>query len=395
LSETLKTLIVNEQLNVRTRLEALQEWQKIWLHEETILLERVKHLNTKNYQDIQTGFQIASLRTRLQLQLVKEPIALSPEAIAQIGYAALRKHLVEQFVTLKNAERLLWLQNYLFLMTPDLWALDAKIAKVRGWRSIGQRRNFLLGGASGMGKTTYLNSLAGQFLPIVEQERNFVPIIKIDAPVSNRTPKPLYERLILECGTQYLRTDREEHLLQKLILCLQQCGVELIIIDEVQHIVSNDLRRHVLEISNLVPGIPIICASNHPLRWAEGDAEVQGRWNDFFGLELYKGHRLHELLAFIELLLPFSESAGLLTGIGSKGRKAIGPAPLIEKWTKGVLRDIMILIIDASAQAIQQNLPCLSVDLLTETWKGIQTEPPAFLAMLQQHDIVPSPGRQQ
>lgn len=395
MSETLRTLSVDEHLNIRTRLEALQEWQKIWLHEETMLLERIRQLDTKKYQDIQTGFQIASLRTRLQFQLVKEPIAPSPEVITRIGYPTLRKHLVEQFVTLTNEQRLLWLQNFLFLMTPDLWALDAKIAKVRGWRSIGQRRNFLLGGVSGMGKTTYLNSLAGQFLPIVEQERNFVPIIKIDAPVSNRTPKPLYERLILECGTQYLRTDREEHLLHKLILCLQQCGVELIIIDEVQHIVSNDLRRHVLEISNLVPGIPIICASNHPLRWAEGDAEVQGRWNDFFGLEPYKGHRLRELLAFIELLLPFSENAGLLKGAGSKERKAIGPAPLIEKWTKGVLRDIIILIIDASAQAIQQNLPCLSIDLLTETWKGIQTQPPDFLNMLKQHGVVPTPGAQE
>src|SRR5437667_11879678 len=40
-------------------------------------------------------------------------------------------------------------------MTADLRKLDDKIAKVRNYRSLGQTRNFLLGGESGMGKTTY------------------------------------------------------------------------------------------------------------------------------------------------------------------------------------------------------------------------------------------------
>ena len=38
----------------------------------------------------------------------------------------------------------------------------------------------------------------------------------------------------------------------------------------------------------------------------------------------------------------------------------------------GILRDIMILIRDASQQAIERDLPCLSPKLLEETWKGIQ-----------------------
>ncbi len=34
----------------------------------------------------------------------------------------------------------------------------------------------------------------------------------------------------------------------------------------------------------------------------------------------------------------------------------------------------MILIRDASRQAIEDNLPCLSPQLLEQTWKGIQEE---------------------
>src|SRR5262249_45875688 len=134
------------------------------------------------------------------------------------------------------------------------------------------------------------------FIPIVQSERNYVPVIKIDAPVTNHTPKPLLQRIILECGMTYLRRDNEEDLLMKLKLYFQQCGVELLIIDEVEHIVRRDLRRRVLEISNETHGVPIICASCHPLRWTEGDAEVQGRWNDFFELQQYTGERLSQLL---------------------------------------------------------------------------------------------------
>lgn len=49
-----------------------------------------------------------------------------------------------------------------------------------------------------------------------------------------------------------------------------------------------------------------------------------------------------------------------------------GPAKLIQEWTGGILRDIMILIRDASQQAIENDLPCLSPKLLEEAWKGIQ-----------------------
>lgn len=49
-----------------------------------------------------------------------------------------------------------------------------------------------------------------------------------------------------------------------------------------------------------------------------------------------------------------------------------GPVRLIQEWTGGILRDIMILIRDASQRAIEDDLPCLSPKLLEETWKGIQ-----------------------
>ncbi len=73
-----------------------------------------------------------------------------------------------------------------------------------------------------MGKTTYLDWLLFNHLPVVEQERNRVPIIGIEAPVSQNTARPLLWRMLLECGRTYVKSDNEEILLMKLVLYFQQ-----------------------------------------------------------------------------------------------------------------------------------------------------------------------------
>ncbi len=235
-----------------------------------------------------------------------------------------------------------------------------------------------------MGKTTYLDWLIFNHLPVIEPERNRVPIIGIQAPVSNQTARPLLWRMLLECGQTYVRNDNEEILLMKLVLYFQQCGVELIVIDEVQHIQRPELKRRVLEVSNMCRGIPIICASCHPIEWTEGDAEIKGRWNDFFPLKQYTGSRLSDLLATIELFLPFSQDSHL-TIREIEGKP--GPAALIEQWTGGILRDIMMLIRDACRRAIEGTHASLQPEILEASWKEIQTKQVIdFLDLVRQRE---------
>jgi hypothetical protein len=373
-----QAVVMDERLDVRHRLAQLREWKQAWEHEDQLLAQRVMQLKGTGYLDIQKGSQIASLRRRLRLNMVREPIEIAPDLVEEVSYPVLRRHLVQQFAGLTNEERLLWLNNFLFILTPDLRRLNDKIETVRRYRSFGQQRNFLLGGESGMGKTTYLNWLTANLIPTLEVDHNRVPIVKIDAPESSKyTPKPVFQRMILECGMHYLCSDNEEELLLKLALCFQKCQVELLVVDEVEHLTRREVRRRLLEVSNLIPDMPIICASCHPYKWVAGDLEIAGRWNDYFELRQYTGERLNQLLAFIELLLPFPQPSSLALPafeVGQKKRnRRDGPARLIEKWTGGILRDIMILILDASTRAIKQGLPKLSPGLLAATWQEIQT----------------------
>lgn len=131
-------------------------------------------------------------------------------------------------------------------------------------------------------------------------------------------------------------------------------------------------------------GIPMICASCHPIEWTEGDAEVKGRWNDFFELKQYTGTRLDDLLAAVELFLPFSQDSHLTTRV-TLGKP--GKASLIEQWTGGILRDIMILIRDACRRAIERNDARLHQETLSTTWQDIQTKQVTnFLDIIRQRD---------
>jgi len=371
------TLAVDDQIDIRQRLQQLCEWQEEWKKEDRYLAQRIDELSETQLAS-QEGAQIGSLRRRLLLRQVRRPLEISPEQVIKITYPVLRQHLVEQFVRLSPKERLLWLNNFLFIMTPDVRQLNDKIAKIRSYRSFGQQRNFLLGGESGMGKTTYLDWFTSNYLPIVESDRTRVPVIKIDAPEGN-SPKPLFQRIILACGKNYLKKDNEEDLLMKVSLYFQKCGVEVLIVDEVEHIKSYGVRRRLLEVSNMTYGIPIICASCDPHRWTHGDSEVAGRWNDYFRLDLYKEKRLQQLLTYINLLLPFSKDSFIaLDQKDTKGQSYFIEDTLvasIQKWTRGKLRDVMILVVEASKQAIQERRPCLDAKLLEKTWKSIQSGP--------------------
>lgn len=370
------TTVIDERFDVRRHLARMYAWKDEWSSEDEQLRARLRSLNISKPLDRQLGKQIGCFRKRLRMRRVREPLQIAAQSLeTEEAYRLLKENLARQFLSLTKKDCLLWLDNFIFIMTPDLWELHNKVKKVLRYYSLGQQRNFLLGAHSGMGKSTYLNLLSALNLPVVEELRNRVPIIKVDAPVSNASPKTLLRRMILECGMTYLKGDDEEDLLMQLDLFLQQCDTELIIVDEVEHISRYEMRRRLLDISNMTQGVPIICASCKPMDWTTGDVEVAGRWNDYFELPQYVGERLSDLLAFIEVLLPFTQASNLaLPQVKSGAHTIKGPAKLIQEWTGGILRDVMILIRDASQQAIEKELPCLSPDLLEQTWKGIQKE---------------------
>src|SRR5258708_29407136 len=93
-----------------------------------------------------------------------------------MGYDQLSRMLTTQFATLSLVDRLEWLNNLRFIMTPEVRTLVDKIARIQEFVSLGQARNLLLGGKSGTGKTTFLNWLMACLGLFREEGFNYVPV---------------------------------------------------------------------------------------------------------------------------------------------------------------------------------------------------------------------------
>jgi AAA domain len=208
------TAAVDENFDVHQRLALMQGWQKEYFSEDELLQFHLRQLDASKPLDLQRAHQIGQLRKILILEQVREPLEVLLES-DQLGfrYRSIRQNLVHQFFSLTKMDRLRWLDNFMFIVTPDLSRLHKKII---GHCALGQQCFFLLSAPSGMGKTTYLNWLAAQNLSRVAEEGRMPPVVvKVDAPLYG-TLKTLLQRILLACGATYAKGDSEENLLLKL-----------------------------------------------------------------------------------------------------------------------------------------------------------------------------------
>jgi hypothetical protein len=87
------------------------------------------------------------------------------------------------------------------------------------------------------------------------------------------------------------------------------------------------------------------------------------------------GARLDAFLSLLDLLLPFEQDAQLgvrTLPAGPDQPAAAGPAHYIEQWTDGILREIMVLLLDACRKALAAQQPRLTVELLHQAWRDIK-----------------------
>lgn len=367
------TLKVSSSLNVQARLSDLRRWDREYMENDARLDDRLRRLHATSLQtgrpmDDQKGAQIKELRHRNRVIKIKVPLEIVSTPAGGEGYYQIRNALVPQFASLSNPDKLLWLNNFLFILTDDLWELLARIAVVRDEFSLGQQSGFLLAGQSGMGKSTILDMIAHHLSRVIEEEFTRVPVVKIVAPEATNAPTAIYYRLLAEFGVAYRSGEKMEFLRQRLQTNVQLCMTLLVIVDEIENLSGVKTAKQFVDINNALADIPMILASPNPenfLAMANSEA-LTGRFDDRMTLQPLSGTKLMTILAFIQLLLPFTQESTLLEG---------ECVTFIEQATQGRFRDLMKLISRSCKRVIAaDDLTHVNINVLRAAWSQVHNE---------------------
>jgi len=366
--------VIDTALDVQARLKHLKIWHADYQQQMAQLENRIDHLrqvyltektSSGKHRAIQQTSHLAIYRKRFQLLQVQKPLTLAFEQ--RDTFQNLLNHLLPQYLAFSQVEKQLWLNNLIFLMTPDVRQLCAKLDALQAFQTSGQERNLLVSGASGSGKSSALHWYTLCHMPIVQAQRTHIPVVMVEPLEDDQSRKSLLEQIILSCGDTYVGQARPLELLNQVNACFAWCQTQLLIVDELNHLTTNKQRRQLLSITNKCGGVSIVGSAVYPQRFRNEDDELAGRFLDEFPMHTYTGKPLIALLAFIDLLLPFSTCSGL---------SQTSTVAFIEGETRGRLREIMLLIRLASEQALLHHEACLTLASLRTTWANIQRSTP-------------------
>lgn len=381
-----KTAFLDSQTDMFSRIDQLRSWRQDYQQHATYIQDRIDELfaaratanrSQRNYLEKRIN-QLQMLRKRMRLLQIREPFVMKSRDERE-SFNVIFDHLAPQYAQMTQEDRLLLLTNLLLIRTPDVKRLTTKLDELRRYQASGQPRGLLVGGESGTGKTSALDWYTVHNFPQVLDEITQHSVIAVEPLRDDSSPKSLPAQIILATGDTHIGDDSLSNLLHRAMAILAYCRTQLLIVEEVDFLQTAAQREQLITLSNLTDGPSMACSAVFPERFRSSHPALAGRFRDQVRMKPYTGQRLMGLLALIELLLPFSQPSYLspsalhVAGEGGKAETVDGICKFIEAKTGGKLREVMLLIRDASTTAILENLPCLTIDLLEKTWSQIQS----------------------
>lgn len=106
----------------------------------------------------------------------------------------------------------------------------------------GKPRGMLICGLSGTGKSTIGEEYQKRYPRVEEDERSVIPVLRVELP-GQPTAKAISEAILMAMGDPLAGRGSAEFRLGRVRTLFKACGVEMVIVDEVQHMTNNLDRR--------------------------------------------------------------------------------------------------------------------------------------------------------
>lgn len=244
-----------------------------------------------------------------------------------------------------------------------------------------------IGGPTGSGKTTVARKYKKLYPPHDEGEVTKVPVVMISIP-SPATQKSIIVELLAalgdpcaEKGTNSVQTLRLKNFIKK-------CGVELIILDEFQHLIDRDSDKVMRTVADWLKvliedtGVPVILLGLEGENGGSSDTKTIFDANPQLGRRFANrmimapfgfitGEEKDAFRLFLEIVdktLPLKKKSNLAD---------IGMALRFYYASDGVIAYIMKLVRYGTAMVLQRNEDCLAMDILAEAFdEHVQSDKP-------------------
>lgn len=226
-------------------------------------------------------------------------------------------------------------------------------------------------GLSGAGKTTLGEYYASLFLRYETDEGTVVPVLYVSL-LSPAREKSLAMDLLKGIGDPLFDKGTQIDMTHRLIKLIKECKVELIIIDEFQHLIDRDTESILMNSANWIKDlirvtrVPVVLIG---MPWSDkilrANSQLRGRFSTSEVLDPFRWatkerrKEFKKFLQIVEKMLPFKEKSYLYSEEMSF---------LLFCASNGLLRPLMKVIKRATGFALESGEEKLTLDLLAQAY---------------------------
>lgn len=226
--------------------------------------------------------------------------------------------------------------------------------------------NLLLVGPTNNGKTMILEKFRRSHPPTAasatEHGAACVPVLMVQMPAAPDESR-FFGAIIKELGLPHLLPARAGKRQDEAVRLLQETGVSLLIIDEVQNILSG-ARLHQRRLLNLLRWlgnelqIPLVAAGTaEALHAVQSDDQLANRFEPLVLPRWTDGAQYRQLLSTLDVLLPLREASHLARP--ALARKILASA-------EGILGEVLTIVSRAATRAISSGTEAITMQVIDE-----------------------------
>lgn len=267
----------------------------------------------------------------------------------------------------------------LFIQHPSAARCLMKLREGYNYRNCtGNPKNFLLTGATGVGKTTVRRQLEYELVPEYKEDRIEYPSISITVP-SKPTIKNMAEEILLAMGDESFAKGGSVDKTNRIFHAVKALNIKMFIFDEMQHFVDGGNKNAPRDVADWLKVLidtskasTILMGTKPVLEILRSNSQIRRRFSTVLEIKPFSIDDLASAQEFAAIVKQIDESLGLPNAIDYRDLELIESMHFA---TNGVMDYIVKLMVQAYELALDKGRTQITPALLEEAFsESIWTE---------------------